>query len=232
MGGNDETHAKQFLAFRYYGSYRDPGDPDSLRGLARCPIAGALCGLCAGLRNPDEILPVYDSGLHGAVLVLEGNAMQMTQEEARKLATETAEKLFTDGQGKRYQHLSIDNKPNLGWGDGPVRDIIQKAIITACAREAAGLGRLPCGHLRAEWAEELRPTAKSVLGYCSRCREMQVVVAALKAIQEGLASIVEDEDLDDGKLREHSESTLPNLCDIATKALSAYRATPPEGTPE
>jgi hypothetical protein len=84
-----------------------------------------------------------------------------------------------------------------------------------------------------------RSLAKAILEICippnpgaSLLARIKALEAALKAIQEGLASIVEDEDLDDGKLREHSESTLPNLCDIATKALSPYRATPPEGTPE
>ena len=50
---------------------------------------------------------------------------------------------------------------------------------------------------------------------------------ALRTIQAGLASIVEDEDLDEETLQEHSESTLPNLCDVATKALAAYHALPP-----
>ena len=54
----------------------------------------------------------------------------------------------------------------------------QRRIEDENARLRQQLERMPCGHLRAEWAEELRPTAKSVLGYCSRCREMQAVAEA------------------------------------------------------
>ena len=61
----------------------------------------------------------------------------MNADKARSLATETADKLFTDGRGKRWDHLALDNEPTLGWGDGPVRDIIQAAILSACTAEAA-----------------------------------------------------------------------------------------------
>ena len=34
----------------------------------------------------------------------------------------------------------------------------------------AQLERMECGHLKAEWSQEPRPTAKSLLFYCAGCR--------------------------------------------------------------
>ena len=55
-------------------------------------------------------------------------------------------------------------------------------------------------------------------------RDREALLAALKEIQRSLEIIVCDEDLSDEKLREHSESTIPNACDIATNAIIAAEA--------
>jgi len=70
--------------------------------------------------------------------------------------TERAEKLarylFTDGTGLHWTHLSINNAADLGWGEGPVRDCIQRGIESAVTEAQAEMVERA-----AEAVEELGP---------------------------------------------------------------------------